>query len=33
MGASYQEMLDTPLDVIYSDLKYLEMEQAANAAG
>jgi hypothetical protein len=27
MGVSYQEMLDTPLEVIMDDLSYSEVEQ------
>ena len=33
MHASYQEMLDTPLDVIYSDLEYIKIEQTVMSAG
>jgi len=28
MHASYQEMLDTPIDVIFSDLEYMKIERA-----
>lgn len=28
MRASYQEMLDTPIDVIFADLEYIEIERA-----
>jgi len=29
MGASYQEMINTPLDVILRDLEYNNIEQSA----